>query len=143
MFECPKGDTNKTMNINFSDWKIGTKLISSFSLVAFIVMLVGYLGYLGMNTMQSKTADILKASPWIDSAMEMKLSVATDMQIVMELIQSETPQALDAAWSEHEAVVATFDVFVDAILQGAETERGAGGHCPGIAPDRRRGGPVT
>jgi methyl-accepting chemotaxis protein len=112
------------MNMNFTDWKIGNKLISSFSMIALIVMLVGYLGYLGMLNMNSKTADILRASPWIDSAMEMKLSVATDMQLSMELIQAENGLALDSAWTEHEAVVASFDTFVDAILNGAKTEEG-------------------
>ena len=71
--------------MQIKNWKIGTKLTVAFIAITLIILTVGLFNYQGMNTMQSKTQDILRASPWVDAAMEMKLSVTTDMQYVMEL----------------------------------------------------------
>jgi methyl-accepting chemotaxis protein len=56
--------------------------------------------------------------------MEMKISVARDMQMIMELLASESRIDLDHIWKEHKTFVQEFDLFAGAILQGAETEEG-------------------
>lgn len=110
--------------MQIKDWKISTKLTVAFIAITLIILIVGLFNYQGMNTMQNKTQDILKASPWVDAAMEMKLSVATDMQYVMELQAAQNTAELNSVWAEHEANVAIFDVFADAILLGAHTDEG-------------------
>lgn len=92
--------------MHISDWKIGTKLATSFCFIALLIIAVGLLNYRGMNQMQAKTSDILIASPWVDAAMEMKLSVVTDMQLVMELQAAKNQSELDKIWAEHETVTA-------------------------------------
>ena len=110
--------------MQIKNWKIGTKLTVAFIAITLIILTVGLFNYQGMNTMQSKTQDILRASPWVDAAMEMKLSVTTDMQYVMELQAAQNIAELTSVWAEHEANVAIFDVFADAILLGARTDEG-------------------
>ena len=112
------------MGLNINDWKIRTKLLSAFFLVTSILVTVGLLGYFNINDMQKKTIDILRSAPLVDSAMEMKLSVAQDMQMVMELIAAGNQQDLDDVWREHNDLVATFDLYADAIVSGAETPEG-------------------
>ena len=110
--------------MQIKNWKIGTKLTVAFIAITLIILTVGLFNYQGMNTMQSKTQDILRASPWVDAAMEMKLSVTTDMQYVMELQAAQNIAELTSVWAEHEANVAIFDVFADAILLGARIDEG-------------------
>jgi len=114
------------MSLKFADWKMRTKLISVFLLVVSITVVVGGLAYQNIHVIEGKTADILHTAPLVDAAMKMKLTVAADKQLIMELqLQSvEDKAALDQIWAEHEAQVATFDKFADAMLNGAETDKG-------------------
>ncbi len=107
-----------------SDLKISTKLYVSFLTITFILLLNGFINYSNIKTLTHKTEEILQTAPLIDAAMEMKLAVATDMQLVMELLASETPADLDDVWLEHQEMVTKFDLFADAILNGATTDEG-------------------
>ncbi len=104
--------------------KISTKLYVSFMITTFILLLNGFINYSNIKTLTHKTEDILQTAPLIDAAMEMKLSVATDMQLVMELLASETPTEFDDDWLEHQSMVTRFDLFSDAILNGATSDEG-------------------
>ncbi len=110
--------------MNIQDWKIGTKLITAFLMVAAILFIVGMVGYVNISEMEEKTDGIVKSSPLIDAAMEMKMSVQKDMQLIMELLAAENDQDLTGVWKEHEETVAAFDLFADAILNGAQTDEG-------------------
>ena len=112
------------LNMNIKNWRISTKLVTSFFVVAVVAASVGGLGYWNINTMQQKTTDILHASPLVGAALEMKVSVARDMQMIMELLAAADQQELDAVWLEHEAIELSFDTFAKAILKGAETDGG-------------------
>ncbi len=112
------------MTLNIGDWKIGTKLIGAFLVVSAILVVVGGLAYRNMQEMGLKTQDILRASPLVDAAMEMKISVARDLQMVMELLAAPDAKALNEIWAEHEGYVRDYDIFVGAVLDGAETDEG-------------------
>ncbi len=105
--------------MNIGNWKIGTKLTSAFLLISAILVLVGGLGYRNIVTIQNATDHIVKAAPFSEAALEMKLSVATDMQMIMELLAAENSQDLQEVWREHEELVRRFDLYADAILKGA------------------------
>ncbi len=103
---------------------LGAKQMSGFIAVALIMVLVGVTGFLGIETMKGNTEDIVKSAPLIDAAMEMKMALAQDMQIVMELLGSESIEELNEFWEWHEQNIETFDIFADAIINGAETDEG-------------------
>ena len=87
-------------------------------------MFVGVLGYRNIVDVNQKNTAILQAAPLVDAAMEMKLSVQKDLQLVMEMLASLDVRALHEVWKEHEATATEFDVYADAILHGATTAEG-------------------
>ena len=104
--------------------KLGTKLMTAFLVIAAVVLIVGGLGYFNVKGMGSKTVQVMHATPLVDAAMEMKLAVAVDRQLVMELLVADNQADLDEVWKEHKRQVEHFDTFADAILEGAETSEG-------------------
>ncbi|MBF0620826.1 MAG: HAMP domain-containing protein [Magnetococcales bacterium] len=103
---------------SIQDLKIGTKLIASFLIIAFILLVVGGLGYRNTNSMSASTERILQTAPLVDGAMSMRISVARDMQMIMELLASGDDGELRDVWQEHENLVKMFDDHGEAILQG-------------------------
>nr|CRH07143.1 Putative methyl-accepting chemotaxis sensory transducer [Candidatus Magnetococcus massalia] len=108
--------------MSLNDLKIGTKLLGGFITVSLVLMVVGLLGYSQIQKMSAATQHIIRSTPYGEAAMEMKLSVARDMQMIMELLASEDKKSLEEVWQEHEELVATFDRYADAILKGAEID---------------------
>jgi methyl-accepting chemotaxis protein len=104
--------------------KIGTKLMGGFLLVTSILVIVGSIGYRSVSEMGAKTTDILETTPLIDAAMEMKLSVRSDMQMIMELLAASDENELNDAWEEHEQNIQVFDTFTEAVLNGMDTSEG-------------------
>ena len=102
--------------------KVRTKLLSGFLLIATILLIVGVVGYLSTNTISDGVDEIVEATPLVDAAMEMKISVARDMQMVMELLESPDTEELDHVWLEHKKFEKDFNIFANAIIDGAETE---------------------
>jgi len=110
------------MNMNIKDWKIGKKLYGGFGLVTLILIIVGVLAYWNIHKIDAKTTEITHSSPLMDAAMEMKIAVARDMQMIMELLAAGDQQELDEVWAEHEGLIRSFDTYADAILEGADIE---------------------
>ena len=108
----------------FKDLKIGNKLISGFISVIVILIVIGSIGILNLVTINNKVQDMIEGAPLIDAAMEMKLSVAQDMQMIMELLASENTKELEEVWAEHQDHVKWFDIFGNGMLNGADTDEG-------------------
>lgn len=106
------------------DLSIGKKLLGGFLITSVITVFVVVTGLMGISKIQSNFKVALETSPLIDAAMEMKISVARDMQMIMELLASENKSDLDDVWNEHSNFVKDFDLFATAILDGAKTEEG-------------------
>ncbi|MBW2107459.1 MAG: methyl-accepting chemotaxis protein, partial [Deltaproteobacteria bacterium] len=104
--------------------KLSAKQMGSFFMVALVMLAVGAVGYTGIRSINQGMQSVIETAPLIDAAMEMQLAVARDMQMLMEMIAAEDQDALDQAWQEHEGLVQTFDRFGEAVLHGADTEKG-------------------
>lgn len=108
----------------FKNLSLGKKIFGGFIITSVITVVVVITGLLGINKIKSNFNTALETSPLIDAAMEMKFSVARDMQMIMELHASENKSDLDDVWNEHSNFVKDFDLFATAILKGAKTEEG-------------------
>ncbi|WP_245619964.1 methyl-accepting chemotaxis protein [Desulfobacter vibrioformis] len=98
------------------------KLMGGFFISSLITLIVASAGIYGLNNVKNNFQTVIESSPLIDAAMAMKLSVARDMQMIMELLAAESTTDLDKAWKKHETFSATFDLFASAVLNGAKTE---------------------
>jgi methyl-accepting chemotaxis protein len=105
--------------------KIKGKLLAGFLSVAAVLFVIGVLGYYNVIEMQKKTTAIVAAEPLISAALEMKLAVARDMQMLMEIFVAVEAQELVALWEEHLTLVAHFDKHADGILQGGDRDGNA------------------
>lgn len=108
----------------FKNAKLGVKLLAGFLSVAFVVFVIGIMGYSSVKSMSGETGIVHERSTLIDAAMEMKLAVAIDRLMVMELLASSNMSELSDVWGEHKDAVEEFDTFADAILHGASTSEG-------------------
>jgi methyl-accepting chemotaxis protein len=106
------------------DLSLRKKMISGFLLVSVITIIVVVAGITGLKSIRTNFNDVIQTAPLIDAAMEMKISVARDMQMIMELLAARSKADLDDVWKEHEGFVKTFILFADAALNGADTEEG-------------------
>jgi methyl-accepting chemotaxis protein len=106
------------------DFKLRTKQLGGFLLVCGILVVVGFVGYGGIKGINARMQDIVETAPLLDAAMEMKLAVARDMQVIMELLGENDRARLDTVWKEHEGFVREFDLFGQAIVTGTKTDQG-------------------
>ncbi|MBF0583514.1 MAG: HAMP domain-containing protein [Magnetococcales bacterium] len=108
--------------LDVNNWKIGTKLAGSFLTIVTVLMIVGGLGYFNIQALHHKTQEITEVTPLIDASMQMNLSVAKDMQMIMELLAADDKKSLADVWKEHEELVHLFDVYGEAIVNGARVD---------------------
>ena len=108
----------------FKDLKVLHKLLAGFIFVSAITLIISIVGYVGISKQGAEFQQVVKTAPLVDAAMEMKINVARDMQMIMELLASEAKKDLDDVWREHETFAKGFDLYSEAILQGAETDEG-------------------
>ena len=108
----------------FKNLNLRKKLMGAFLLTSTATIVVVLTGLFGLNTIRTNFQAVLESAPLIDAAMEMKISVARDMQMIMELLAAGSKGDLDEVWKKHEAFVEEFDLFADAVLKGAETKEG-------------------
>lgn len=104
--------------------RLATKQMGGFLLISFITIIVATIGIYGLKNTVKRIQTINMASPLIDAAMEMKISVVTDMLTLMEITSSTSEDRLKVEWEAHEDAAKDFQTFADAILNGAETEEG-------------------
>lgn len=103
---------------------IGKKLNLATVTMAFLLGIVSLIGYRTISELDDSIHEILEAAPLVDAAMEMKISVQADLQIVMELLAASSIKELNETWKIHEENKAHFETFADALLNGAETVEG-------------------
>jgi methyl-accepting chemotaxis protein len=108
----------------FKNLSLMKKLMGGFLILSAITICVAGTGVYGLTKIRADFQTVIESSPLIDAAMEMKISVARDMQMIMELLAAGSKSDLDEVWKEHERFVETFDVYANAILEGADTDEG-------------------
>ena len=101
--------------------KLSTKISLAFLAVGLLCLILSFTAYRGFHIISEKMDLSLKSSTLIDAAMEMKYAVARDMQMIMELKDSDSSEALQEFWKEHNKFARDFDIFAEAIVKGAET----------------------
>lgn len=100
-----------------ADIGIGAKILGSFALVIIL--------FLGTGAFVKSSQDSMtRAASLVDAAMEMKIAVRSDMQMIMEMLSAGDADELSSVWQEHEGFVKEFDLFAGGILNGVETEEG-------------------
>ena len=104
--------------------KLGTKLYGGFLSIALILLLLGLLGYRSVQQLEGSVTLITEEAPLVDAALKMKIAVARDMQVLMEMMASTEGEELAGIWPEHEELVKTFHFLADAMLEGAQTPQG-------------------
>ncbi len=102
-------------------WK---KLTLSFGGVLVLPLLVVLGTLFGIFQIGNKVTTMSENTPLIDGAMKMKISVARDMQMIMEMLASENKEDLNDVWKEHENLIKIFDEYADAIIKGGDTKIG-------------------
>jgi methyl-accepting chemotaxis protein len=110
--------------MNWNNISLKKKLLGGFLVLSVITIIVVLAGIFGLKAVRSDFTRVVKTVPLIDAAMEMKISVARDMQMIMELMACESKAQLDKAWEEHKGFSGDFDLFSDAIQNGAKTKDG-------------------
>ncbi|MFA5904880.1 MAG: methyl-accepting chemotaxis protein [Desulfobacula sp.] len=103
---------------------LGKKQMGGFLLVSAITLIVALFGISGLRTVETHFQTVIESAPLIDAAMEMKIAVARDMQMMMEILAAVSREDLDKAWKEHESFIKEFDTYATAILEGTKTEAG-------------------
>jgi len=106
------------------DVSLTVKLITGFMITSLFLLIIGFIGYSGIDKVFQRMQNISKLATNVDAAMEMKLSVAKEMQLIMEILASESQEALSAVWQKHNEVLKEYKIFGNAILNGANTEEG-------------------
>lgn len=105
------------MHMKVNDISIRTKIVSGFVFVALLVILTGISGYRTMLGNMGSAATV-------DAAMEMKLSVRSSMQLLMEVLVAADSSELMSAWSENKEVALTYTRYSKALMDGGETDTG-------------------
>lgn len=103
---------------------ISMKLTIGFASVVLLIVVIGILGYRSIGAID-KTVDLTKEkTTGADAVMEMKASVLETMMVVMEMHDETTSRDLDQRKQEYETLANDFDVYADALMNGAETSGG-------------------
>ena len=103
---------------------IRAKQMAGFMVIAFITAFVSIVSYSGMKNLGDKFRVVIESSPLIASCLNMKLTVAQDTIVVMKMMAALDTDELDAIWKEHEVNLTRFDLYKNAILQGARLKTG-------------------
>ena len=104
--------------------KLSTKLFGGFASVGVILAAVSAISSTGLFQVNEKMNTSIHNSTLIDASMEMKYAVARDMQMLMEILASNSAGDLKKVWQEHQRFVNVFDTYAEAMLNGAETKDG-------------------
>lgn len=101
-----------------------TKLMASFMLIAFVVLMVGWVGFTSITKMAETTTTVLQTYPLIDSSMDMKLSLVSEKQNVMDMFTATNQMQLRAAWDNHQSLKSRFNQLATAIANGTAGKEG-------------------
>jgi len=104
--------------------KISLRLSVSFGIILILLIFIAITSFTSINNLENDIQEMVEGAPLVDGAMEMKLSVQADLQMIMELLASDNLNDLEESWKEHLGWIEHFDTFTDAMLNGADTEEG-------------------
>ncbi len=94
------------------------RLMAGFLAIASITAVVSVTSFIGMKDLETKFNTVIDCAPLIESAVNMKLTLAQDLMAVMRLMAALDTDELETVWKEHEKSVQQFNLFKGAILDG-------------------------
>tara|TARA_B100000614_G_scaffold248165_2_gene255819 strand:+ start:503 stop:2233 length:1731 start_codon:yes stop_codon:yes gene_type:complete len=100
------------------------KLTLGFSVVMAILSVVSMMGLWGIRGIDEDFTTTIQSAPIVDASLEMKVAIVMDLKTNMELMASTTKAELVRNWEKHKEIAATFNLYSDAMLRGAETPMG-------------------
>ena len=94
------------------------RLMAGFLAIASITAVVSVISFFGMKALETKFSTVIDSAPLIESAVNMKLTLAQDMMAVMRLMAALDTDELEAVWAAHEKGIRKFNLNKTAILDG-------------------------
>lgn len=115
----------KTKNVSiFHKLSISSKIVLYIALVIAIFLSVGIANYLSVDQIRNDMLGTRQRVGLVEGASEMRLAMAQEMQMVMELLAAKESDSFAEIWKEHTLLSQSFNLYANAILQGGETPRG-------------------
>jgi methyl-accepting chemotaxis protein len=117
--------------MNWRDLKIGKKLAVGFGCMISLMVITGYVGFNGIQSVSHALFVVAdQEAPVADMSMEMRLALLTTRNAMEEFKSATAVLATDDAAGladiekTYQDAVKEFDLFVEAVLQGAELNGG-------------------
>ena len=97
--------------MKMADVRIGAKIIGGFGVIVLLFLITGVFVKICQDSM-------IASASIVDASMEMKISVRSDMQMLMEFLDAGNKEDLAKVWTEHEG-------FIKEIGRASCRERGS------------------
>lgn len=104
--------------MKFKNLKIGTKLLIGFGVITLLLFTIGLRLALNLNKLDIEQNNLSESTNLADHIMESKTQLALEMQIVMEILNSENIDELEEWWTKHMNAVNAYDEHVTELLKG-------------------------
>ena len=101
--------------MKMADIRIGAKIIGGFGIIVLLFLITGIFVKYCQGSM-------IASASVVDASLEMKLSVRSNMQMLMEILGAENKDELSEVWVEHEGFSKRFNLFAEGVLDGVETD---------------------
>ena len=106
----------------FRNLSIKIKLFMGFALVSLLLVSVGFIEFLTINGMRSDMQDIVKSSTYMKAVMEMKYSVAGNLEAVKDMLMASDQEAIEAANEKAQKFYMDFEFYAEALLTGSKKD---------------------
>lgn len=93
--------------------KISTKLLSSFSFLILLIILIVITAYQGFNNEHVSKNLLVKSYKLVDGIADSKYLLRTDMQYLMELVAAENKNEHNDFWQKHETNINALERKID------------------------------
>jgi methyl-accepting chemotaxis protein len=113
-----------TSLISWGNLSLRWKLLTGFMAVVAVLIVVGGLGWWHVGNMKQAAVTVRHTLPLADAAMEMNLSLTHNQVLIMEMIESSNKSETEEVWAEVESHAKSFDLYKEAMLNGADTSMG-------------------
>ncbi len=90
------------------DISLRKKMIGGFLFVSIISVVVALTGIIGLKAIRTEFNKVVETTPLTNAAMEMRMAVVKDMQMILEFQTSASKEELDKNWARHETFMEDF-----------------------------------
>ncbi|MFC2138830.1 methyl-accepting chemotaxis protein [Bacteroidota bacterium] len=108
--------------MNFKNLKVATKLLLGFGLITLILTVVGIREFIVLSNVEDAKFDIIQSYGLADHIMEAKYNIATDMQMLMEILDADNPEDMETHWQDHLEHLEAFDDDIGGLMKESESK---------------------